>query len=63
MKAVACTPSDQLAPTKAASDVRRQLRADGMLVEPETKAPPRQLSRIEILEQRLRRLEQQIGIA
>jgi hypothetical protein len=63
MKAVAHVASDDAAPIRAAAHVRRILRADNMLSTPEPRLPrPRQLSRIEILERRLRAVEQRLGL-
>jgi hypothetical protein len=65
MKSIATTPSDVFAPTKAGADVRRILRADGMLsvAEPRAAAPVRQPSEIERIKQRLSRIEQRLGLA
>ena len=54
------TPSDQQAPHKARAEVRRMLRADGMLAEPERKPAGRELSRIEKLEHRIAKLERML---
>jgi len=57
------SPSDWRAPENARHDVRRLLRADGMLATPAPRsAPPRQPSRIELLERRLAELERRLGM-
>jgi hypothetical protein len=63
MFAVSNTPSDWRSPENARSDMRRMLRADNMLETPEPRTPPpRQLSRIELLERRLAEIERRLGI-
>ncbi len=60
---VAGSASDRRAVDNARADVRRMLRADGMLAsgaEPAEK-PDRALSKIEKIEQRLRRVEQLVA--
>jgi hypothetical protein len=59
---VALTPSDWRAPENVKHDIRRILREDAMLIEPEPRAPVRELSRLEKIEQRLRAIEQRLGI-
>ena len=52
------TPGGQEAPAKARADVRRLLRALGVIDAPcRPTPPPRQLSRVEILERRIAALE------
>jgi hypothetical protein len=63
MLAVPCTSSDWRTPENTKRDVRRILRADGMLETPQPRTPPpRQPSRLELLERRLARIEQRLGI-
>jgi hypothetical protein len=63
MFAVPGTPSDWRSPENTRRDVRRILRADGMIETPEPRTPPpRQPSRIELLEQRLAEIERLLGI-
>jgi hypothetical protein len=55
------TPADHEAPAKARADVRRLLRALGVIDAPSRPAPPpRQLSRVELLERRLARVERAV---
>jgi hypothetical protein len=61
MFTVACTASDVRAVANARSDIRRLLRSLGLLIPEERSAPARQPSRIELLEQRLQRLEARIA--
>jgi hypothetical protein len=58
------TPSDWRTPENVRRDIRHILRADNMLAAPEPKAPPppRQPSRIELLERRLAEVERRLGI-
>jgi len=58
------TPSDVNACHQTRRDVRRLLVRDGMLEtpEPRTPSPPRQLSRIELIERRLTAIEQKLGL-
>jgi len=57
------SPSDWRAPENARHDVRRILRTDGMLETPAPRAlPPRQPSRIELVERRLAALERRLGM-
>jgi hypothetical protein len=63
MLTVPSTPSDWRAPENARNNVRRILRADGMLEIPEPRSPPpRQLSGLELLERRLVEIERRLGI-
>jgi hypothetical protein len=63
MVAVSATPSDWRSPENTRRDVRYILRADGMLEAPAPRTtPPRQPSRIEIVERRLAALEQRLGM-
>jgi hypothetical protein len=63
MLAVPGTPSDWRSPENTRRDVRRLLRADNMLEAPEPRSsPPRQLSRIDLLERRLVEIERRLGI-
>jgi hypothetical protein len=56
------TPSDWRTPDNIRRDVRRILRSDNMLQTPESKTPPpRQPSRIELLERRVEAIERQLG--
>jgi hypothetical protein len=59
------TPSDWRSPENVRRDVRQILRADGMLETPAPRAaaPPRQPSRLELIERRLAALERRLGIA
>jgi hypothetical protein len=59
--AVPGTPSDWRSAQNTRHDVRRILRADGMLEVPEPR-PARQPSRIEALERRLAEVERRLGI-
>jgi hypothetical protein len=54
-------PSDPRAILNTRADIRRMLRADGMLIDDRAPAPPRPLSRIERLEQRLAALELEVA--
>jgi hypothetical protein len=57
------TPSDVNAPMAARRAVRQILRADGVIdVSQPRSAPVRQLSKVELLERRVARLEQQLGL-
>jgi hypothetical protein len=60
MVSVACTPSDVREIENTRRDVRRVLRADGLLDEAPT-VPARQPSRIELLERRVHVLERQLA--
>ena len=51
----AVTPSDRRAPYQARAEVRRILRGDGMLNEPEARPAPREAQPIEKLEHRIAR--------
>jgi hypothetical protein len=53
------TPDGE-APVKARADVRRLLRALGVIDAPSPAPPPRQLSRVEILERRIAALERAV---
>jgi hypothetical protein len=58
MLAVPCTPSDRRSPANTRRDVRRELRAAGVITDQQKQPQPtRQLSRLEMLEQRVARLE------
>jgi hypothetical protein len=61
--AVSGTPSDWRTPQNTVRDLRRLLLNDGMLetASPRT-PPPRQPSRIELLERRLAEIERRLGI-
>ena len=61
MLVVPGTPSDWRAAENTRHDLRRILRADGMLVAPEPR-PVRQSSRIELIERRLAEVERRLGI-
>ena len=61
MLAVPGTPSDWRSTENTRHDLRRILRADGMLEAPEPR-PARQPSRIELLERRLAEVERRLGI-
>jgi hypothetical protein len=57
------TPSDWRSAENVRRDVRCMLRADNMLKTPEPRTPPpRQPSRIELLERRLAEVERLLGI-
>jgi hypothetical protein len=59
--AVPCTPSDRRSVANTRSDTRRELRAAGVLTDqPKQPQPTRQLSRLEMLERRVARLEAMI---
>jgi hypothetical protein len=60
MLSVSITPSDHFAPSKVRADVRRILRADGMLIDRPAPAPkpPDRMTR---LEQRLSALELEVA--
>jgi hypothetical protein len=63
MYAVPGTPSDWRSAENVRRDMRKILRADGMLEAPEPRAPPpRQPSRIELLERRMAEVERRLGI-
>lgn len=63
MISVPGTPSDWRSPENTRRDLRRILRLDGILGEPETKAPPpRQPSRLELLERQLAEVERRLSI-
>jgi hypothetical protein len=63
MFAVPGTPSDWRTPENVRRDIRRVLRADGMLEVPQPRTPPpQQPSRIELLEQRLAAIERRLGL-
>jgi hypothetical protein len=60
MVSMSVTPSDQFAPQKVRADIRRILRADGLLVDQEPpRARPR--GRVVRLEQRLAALEIEVA--
>jgi hypothetical protein len=62
--AVSGTPSDWRSPQNTRRDLRRILRDDGMIEATSPKAsPPRQLSRIELLERRVGELERRLASA
>jgi hypothetical protein len=63
--AVSGTPSDWRSPQNTVRDLRRILRSDGMLEETGTPKtpPPRQPSRIELLERRVGELERRLASA
>jgi hypothetical protein len=53
-----CTPSDWRDPENTRRDVRKILRADGVIdIKPDPAPPPRQPSRVELLEKRIAALE------
>jgi hypothetical protein len=58
-----CTPSDWRDPENTRRDVRKVLRADGVIAAPDPKpaAPPRRLSRVELMEQRITALERAVA--
>jgi hypothetical protein len=56
------TPSDYRSVDNCRAGVRRILREDGMRPAAESKPPPRQLSRIELLERRVAELERRLSI-
>jgi hypothetical protein len=58
MATVACTPGDPRSLENTRRDVRRILRADGMLDGAPASPPARQPSRIELVERKLVELEQ-----
>jgi hypothetical protein len=60
---VPITPSDHRSILNARADVRRMLKRDGYLIDgdPVLRPPPRELSRIERLEQRVTLLEQKLA--
>ena len=62
--AVPGTPSDWRSAENVRRDLRKILRADGLLAlpEPRAAAPAKQPSRIELLERRLAEIERQLGI-
>jgi hypothetical protein len=63
--AVPGTPSDWRSAENVRRDLRKILRADGLLLglpEPRSPAPLRQPSRIELLERRLAEIERRLGI-
>jgi hypothetical protein len=61
---IPCTPSDWRSSENVRRDIRHILRADGMLEAPEPRTPPpRQPSRLELLERRLSAIERRLGIA
>jgi hypothetical protein len=63
MYTVPGTQSDWRSAENVRRDVRRMLRADNMLETPEPRTPPpRQPSRIELLERRLAEVERLLGI-
>jgi hypothetical protein len=63
MVAVPTTPSDWRSPENTRRDVRSILRADNMLDAPAPRTPPpRQPSRLELVERRLAALEQRLGM-
>jgi hypothetical protein len=63
MYAVPGTPSDWRSAENVRRDMRKILRADGMLEAPEPRTPPpRQPSRIELLERRMAEVERRLGI-
>jgi hypothetical protein len=60
MLSISITPSDHFAPQKVRADVRRLLRADGMLVD-RAPAKPRPLDRMSRLEQRVAAVELELA--
>jgi hypothetical protein len=63
MVTIGATPSDWRSPQNARRDVRNILRKDGELpVEQPAPRAPKQLSRLEVLEQRLAMVEQRLRI-
>jgi hypothetical protein len=63
MVVVPSTPSDRRSIENTRRDVRSILRADGMLETPHPQAPPpRQPSRIELLERRLAAVERRLRL-
>jgi hypothetical protein len=60
MLSISITPSDRFAPAKVRADVRRLLRADGMLVD-RAPAKPRPLDRMSRLEQRVAAVELELA--
>jgi hypothetical protein len=55
------TPSDRRSAANTRADVRRELRAAGVIInQPKQSQPARQLSRLELLERRVARLEAKI---
>ena len=64
MFAVPGTPSDWRSAENVRRDLRKILRADGLLGLPEPRplAPVKQPSRIELLERRLAEIERRLGI-
>jgi hypothetical protein len=64
MYAVPGSSSDWRSPENVRRDIRRVLRADGMLETPQPKvAPVRQLSRLDLLERRLAEVERRLGVS
>jgi hypothetical protein len=62
MVAVSSTPSDHRSAANTRADVRRELRAAGVIInQPKQPQPERQLSRLEMLERRVARLETMIA--
>jgi hypothetical protein len=57
------TPSDYRSVDNCRAEVRRILREDGMRPTAEPKAPPRQPSRVELLERRVAEIEWRLGIS
>ena len=57
------TPSDWRSPTNTKAELRRYLREQGVITAPERPAspPPRQPSRVELLEQRIATLETRLA--
>ena len=55
------TPSDHRGHANGVADVRRMLRADGMLIE--TPRQPRQLTPVQRLQARVRELERELALA
>jgi hypothetical protein len=60
MLSISVTPSDHFAPAKVRADVRRMLRADGLLVDREP-TKPRPLDRMSRLEQRVAAVELELA--
>jgi hypothetical protein len=64
MLSTSASPSDRFATKKVRADVRRLLRSAGIIdVRPDTRpeSPPRQLSRVELLEKRIAALERAVA--
>ena len=62
MVAVPCTPGDRRSAANTRSDVRRELRAAGVITDQQKQPQPtRQLSRLDLLERRVARLEAKLA--